>query len=310
MRTIMLALAVGCVSVLSPSGTVQMAADNLREPFGVDFDAAGTMYVVEMAGHGVSVVDRDGQRRVLAGTGEKGFGGDGGPADRARFNGPHHLLVGPDGRLHIADTWNNSVRRIDLRTGIVERVAGTGRKGFSGDGGSALDADFGGIYAIAFRDTTLYACDLDNRRVRAIDLKTGIVTTVAGNGEKGVPVDGGDARSQPLVDPRAVAIDSAGNLYILERVAMRCASWIGPGRSARWPARANRASLEMADPPDRRCCAGRSTSPSIGTARCSSPTRRTTSSGATHRARARSSACSAPAPRGHVVWAGLPISAS
>ena len=113
---------------------------------------------------------------MLAGTGEEGLAGDGGPAAKARFKGPHHLALGPDGALYVADTWNNCVRKIDLRTGVITRVAGTGEKGFSGDGGPAAEAQFGGIYAIAFRGTVLYVCDLDNRRIRAVDLKTGIVT--------------------------------------------------------------------------------------------------------------------------------------
>jgi DNA-binding beta-propeller fold protein YncE len=191
--------------------------EGLNEPFGVDFDAAGNTYIVEMGGNRVSVLDTAGRLRVLAGTGEKGFAGDDGPAARALFNGPHHLLFGPDGDLYVADTFNNAVRKIDVKTGVVTRVAGTGQKGFSGDGGPARDAQFGGIYSIAFRGRVLYVCDLDNRRIRAVDLTTGIVTTVAGNGQKGAPRDGEAARSQPLVDPRAIALDSAGTLYICER---------------------------------------------------------------------------------------------
>jgi DNA-binding beta-propeller fold protein YncE len=98
-------------------------------------------------------------------------------------------------------------------------VAGTGEKGYSGDGGPALQAKFGGLYCLAFdaKGENLYVADLDNRRIRAIHVKSGIVTTVAGNGEKGVPKDGAEAKSQPLVDPRAVAVDSKGNVYICER---------------------------------------------------------------------------------------------
>jgi DNA-binding beta-propeller fold protein YncE len=196
---------------------VLVVGARLNEPFGVDFDRSGNTYIVEMGGNRVSVLERSGTLRVLAGTGEKGLSGDGGPASQARFNGPHHLLIGPDGALYVADTFNNCVRRIDLATGRIARVAGTGVKGYGGDGGRAVDADFGGIYAIAFRGGILHACDLDNRRVRAVDLGTGVVTTVAGNGAKGVPKDGEDARTQPLVDPRAIAFDSKGNLYICER---------------------------------------------------------------------------------------------
>jgi DNA-binding beta-propeller fold protein YncE len=201
---------------LLPGLVVLVAGSGLSQPFGVDFDTAGRTYVVEMD-HRVSVIDAKGALRVLAGNGTLGFGGDGGPAARALFNSPHHLSMGPDGALYVADTWNYSVRRIDLATGTITRVAGTGVKGFAGDGGPAREARFSGIFSIAFRNGRLYVCDLDNRRVRAIDLKTGIVTTVAGNGEKGVPKDGADALSQPLVDPRAIALDGGGNLYICER---------------------------------------------------------------------------------------------
>jgi len=194
-----------------------VAGEGLFEPFAVDFDESGRTFVAEMGGNRVSVIDRDGRIRVLAGTGEKGLAGDGGPAAQARLNGPHHLLMGPDGALYVADTWNNVVRRIDLTSGVITRVAGTGRKGFSGDGGPALEADFNGVFAIAFRGDVLHICDVGNRRIRAVDLKTGIVTTRAGTGERGVPSDGTDARTQPLVDPRAIAFDSKGRLYICER---------------------------------------------------------------------------------------------
>lgn len=195
---------------------VLVVGAGLSEPFGVDFDKAGRTYIVEMANR-VSVLDAKGALRILAGNGVKGFAGDGGPAAQALLSGPHHLLLGPDGALYVADTWNYCVRRIDLKTETITRVAGTGVKGMSGDGGPASQAEFGGIYSIAFQGGRLYACDLDNRRVRAVDLKTGIVMTVAGNGERGVPKDGEDARSQPLVDPRAIALDGKGNLYICER---------------------------------------------------------------------------------------------
>jgi DNA-binding beta-propeller fold protein YncE len=131
----------------------------------------------------------------------------------------HSLVVTRGGDILVADTWNNRVRKIDSRTGRITALAGTGRKGFSGDGGPADRAEFGGIYCIALDEPgdVLYMADLDNRRVRVVNLKTGLVSTLAGNGQKGVPEDGADARSAPLVDPRAVAVDSRGNVYILER---------------------------------------------------------------------------------------------
>src|SRR5262249_40310429 len=108
-------------------------------------------------------------------------------------------------------------------------------KGFGGDGGPAAKARFGGIYCVALdpRGRRLLLADLDNRRVRAVDLATGVVTTVAGNGERGVPPDGAEATRAPLVDPRAVAADAKGNVYVLERSghALRVVDAAGRGRA-------------------------------------------------------------------------------
>jgi len=192
----------------------------LHAPFGIDFDRAGNMFIVEMVGgERVLRVDRQAMLTVAAGTGRKGDSGDGGPAVQAQFNGIHSLAVGPGDDLYIADTLNNRVRRIDATSGKILAFAGTGRKGFGGDGGPAAAAEFGNIYCVAFDAgrENLYLADLDNRRIRAVNLKTGLVSTVAGNGESGIPQDGADATRSPLVDPRAATVDSKGSLYILER---------------------------------------------------------------------------------------------
>src|SRR5262245_3489832 len=92
----------------------------LHAPFGIDFDRAGNTFIVEMAGgERVLKVDQRGKLSVIAGTGEKGDRGDGGPAVQAQFNGMHSLAVGPGDDLYIADTWNNRVRRIDAKSGKV-----------------------------------------------------------------------------------------------------------------------------------------------------------------------------------------------
>jgi hypothetical protein len=191
----------------------------LASPFGVAFDARGTLFFVELTGQRVRMIGSDGLVRNVAGTGQKGDTGDGGPALQAEFNGMHSLVTTRSGDILVADTWNNRVRKIDPRTGRITALAGTGRKGFSGDGGPAAQAEFGGIYCVALDEPgdALYLADLDNRRIRVVNLKTGLVSTLAGNGQKGVPEDGADARSAPLVDPRAVAVDGRGNVYILER---------------------------------------------------------------------------------------------
>lgn len=189
------------------------------EPFAVAKDRAGNLYVCEHKGQKIVRVDPGGAVSRFAGTGSRGYGGDGGPADAASLADPHGIIIGPDDCMYVADTQNHRIRRIDLRTRIVTTIAGTGERGYSGDGGPAAKAQFNGTYGLALDESgrRLYVADLGNRRIRQIDLKTGIVTTVAGNGERGIPPDGAAAAGSPLVDPRAVAVDARGSVYILER---------------------------------------------------------------------------------------------
>jgi hypothetical protein len=198
----------------------------LIQPFGVDFAIGGAfagdaVVIVEMAkGERLRAIDERGKLITVAGKeGVKGNEGDGGDGLKATFNGMHSLAVGADLTVYLADTWNNRVRTHSPVSGKIAAFAGTGEKGFAGDGGPAKDAKFGGCFCVSFdpEKKNLYITDLDNRRIRKVDMKTGIVTTVAGNGEKGVPKDGEDATKQPLVDPRAHAVDKDGNIWILER---------------------------------------------------------------------------------------------
>lgn len=207
-------LVAGGGSNTNTSAPLKATDAQLNAPFGVAFDG-GNLYLVELTGMRVRKLNQSGMLAVIAGTGEKGDAN--GPARRARFNGIHNLAI--MGReLLLADTWNNRVRALNLLSGEVRTVIGTGEKGFAGDGGSALDAQFGGIYCVSVGgDKQLYLADLDNRRIRAVNPETGIVQTVAGNGQRGVPEDGAKATEAPLVDPRAVIADAKGRVYILER---------------------------------------------------------------------------------------------
>ena len=192
----------------------------LKEPFGVEFTAGGEMIIVEMtSGQRVLKVDAKGVLRVIAGTGAKGYSGDGGPATAATVNGIHNLQITPEGDLLIADSFNHTLRKIDAKTGVITSVAGNGQKGFAGDGGPAAQAQFSTLIQIALDPAgrQLYCADIGNRRIRKIDLATGVISTVAGNGQGGVPADGADAVNAPLVDPRAVTPDASGGFYILER---------------------------------------------------------------------------------------------
>lgn len=189
----------------------------LNAPFGVEFDKDGNLYFVEMYAHKFRVLDKSGKVSTLAGTAEKGKAD--GPAAMATLNGPHSLAIGPNGRVYIADTWNNCVREYDPAAKTITTVIGTGDKGFSGDGGPGDKATFNELYDALWdkQGKLLYIVDLKNARIRTWDPATKIVKTIAGNGLKGTPKDGTPATEAPLNDPRAVAIDSKGNVYILER---------------------------------------------------------------------------------------------
>jgi len=188
-----------------------------KEPFGLDFMPDGNIVLVELVGNRVAHIDQEGKVTSYAGTGQKGRAD--GPAEKATFNGPHNLAVAKDGTIYVADTFNSLIRKIDPKTREVTTIAGQPKPGFSGDGGPAKDAAFASTFHVAIdpKQENLYVADLGNVRIRKIDLKTGLISTVAGNGKKGVPTDGVNATEAPLSDPRACDIDSKGRLYILER---------------------------------------------------------------------------------------------
>lgn len=191
----------------------------LHEPFAVEFTPAGEMIIAEMEhGNRVLAVDKQGQLRVIAGTGVKGYSGDGGPAKAATFYGIHNLAVLPSGDLLMADSFNNALRRISASNGVIETISG-GPKGYADDGGGMGGARFSTLIQIALEPGAkrLLIADIGNKRVRRIDLQAGTIETVAGNGKGGVPPDGAIAKEAPLVDPRAAVADGEGGIYILER---------------------------------------------------------------------------------------------
>lgn len=182
----------------------------LKEPFGTDFDGAGNLWIVEMvSGNRLLKVDAKGVITHVAGQTKPGFSGDGGPALEAQFNGPHNLAVLPDGDILIGDTWNGVVRKVSVKTGTVTLLPGfQAPKGKErGSGPYCITLDFTG--------TKLYIADLS--RIHVVDLKSGETKVIAGNGKKGRPEEGGVALEGPLSDPRAVAPDRQGNVYVLER---------------------------------------------------------------------------------------------
>lgn len=195
------------------------ASSPLQRPFGVDFNSKGQMFIVELEGGRIHRLDANGELLWVSGDGTKSYTGDGGSLGKATYNGMHNCAITPNNDLYISDSWNHCIRKVDANTGVVTTVAGTGKAGFSGDGGPAAKAEFNFVMCISLNHDkdVLHIADLKNRRIRAMDLKTGIVTTIAGNGESGASENGAKATESPLIDPRAVAGDSKGNIYVLER---------------------------------------------------------------------------------------------
>lgn len=189
---------------------VQVTDDGLKEPFGTEFDRSGAMYVIEMAeGNRLLKIDDQGKASHVAGKLKGGYSGDGGPPLEAQFNGPHNLAVLPDGNVLIGDTWNGAVRKIDWPANRVSTLPGFQVPAAQGKGS--------GPYCVTldFQGEKLYIANL--QQIHVVELSTGKTSVVAGNGKKGIPTDGSNATEGPLVDPRAVAPDRHGNLYILER---------------------------------------------------------------------------------------------
>ena len=145
------------------------------------------------------------------------FSGDGGPAEQALLNFPTAVVVDQGGHLYIADTLNHRVRRVDAETGVITTVAGLGRPRCSGDGGLAVEAGLNEPAALALSDEgVLYIADQSNNRVRAVDLTTGVVGTVAGTGTAAYNGDGVVATETGLAGPSGLALASDGTLFIAD----------------------------------------------------------------------------------------------
>ncbi|GAA1879896.1 RICIN domain-containing protein [Streptantibioticus ferralitis] len=186
----------------------------LNRPYGIAVDSTGTVYFSDYNNHVVRKITTDGKISTVAGTGASGFSGDNGPAVSAQLNGPREVAVDSTGTLYIADAENHRVRKVT--DGKISTVAGTGTEGFSGDDGLATAAELNYPYGIAVDSTgTLYIADTENHRVRKVTAD-GKISTVAGTVSAGPKGDGGPAISAQLKYPNAVAVDSAGTLYIAD----------------------------------------------------------------------------------------------
>ena len=190
----------------------------LNFPTAVVVDRAGHLYIADTLNHRVRRVDAaTGVVTTVAGLGKPRYFGDGGLAVEAGLNEPAALALSDDGLLYIADQTNNRVRAIDLATGMIRTVAGTGTAAYNGDGLTATETDLAGPSGLALAsDGTLYIADCFNGRIRAVDPVTGLIRTVVGNGGEYRYQGLDEPPSVSLARPSGIALDDEGNLYMTD----------------------------------------------------------------------------------------------
>jgi hypothetical protein len=180
---------------------------------GLAFDAAGSFYLADYNNHRIRKVSVDGTVTTIAGTGKPGYSGDNGKAIEARINSPHDVTIDGAGNIYIADLFNHRVRKVSP-DGIIITVAGTGKMGYSGDGGPAVKAQLNFPAGLAVdAEENLSIAEFSNHTVRQVT-PDGIISTVAGSGKQGFSGDEGPAFNARLNSPESVTVDAAGNLYI------------------------------------------------------------------------------------------------
>lgn len=205
-------------------------------PFGIALGPDDSLYIAELYDHRVRRVGPDGMINTVAGTGRSGFSGDGGLATEAKIGYPIDLALGGDGSLYISTpNPNHSLIRRVRPDGIITTVAGTGSSGFSGDGGPAVLAQLSHQGIAVAADDSLFIADRNNERIRKVS-QDGIITTVAGAGDRGFSGDGGPAVEARTNRPQRLATFPDGSFvfpeplnYRIRRVSPRGVSFESSG---------------------------------------------------------------------------------
>jgi hypothetical protein len=215
--TLLALLLLLALQTLASAQVVSATTVPLLLPSAIVFDSAGNLYIAETANHVIRKVDTNGNITTIAGTGTQGFSSVSGPASAAQLDSPQGLALDTTNNLYIADTHNHVIRKLSLTTGILTTIAGTGSPGLSGDNGPATSARLDLPTALALdAQNNLYLADTRNNRIRRIDVTTGVITTIAGNGTQGFFGDNGRATAAAIDSPTGLTLDAANNLYLAD----------------------------------------------------------------------------------------------
>ena len=214
----------GVIATVAGTGAPGFSGDGgpasealLNYPIGVAVDRTGNLFISDHYNHRVRRVDATtGTITTYVGTGDAGYNGDGVAATAAQLYFPWGLALDAAGNLYIADLSNSRVRLVNAATGLVTTVAGNGSYVFSGDGGAATESALAPIGVALDAEGNLYVADYSNSRIRVVHAGTGIISTVAGNGNVAFAGDGGPATAASLNYPYSVGISKQGDLYIAD----------------------------------------------------------------------------------------------
>ena len=233
----------GIITTVAGNGTAGYTGDGIAAtalelyyPCGITLDSAGNLYIADWQNNRIrKVVMSTGIITTIAGTGDAGYSGDGGPATAAKFNKPSGLTFDASGNLYISEYGNNTVRKIVMATGIVTTIAGSGVPGYTGDGGAAATAQL--FEPLAVRTDTagnLYIADWRNYVVRVVWAATGIITTIAGDNINSYSGDGGPATSAGMSSVDGMVLDVHGNLLVSDELnnvirEIQCPACVGLG---------------------------------------------------------------------------------
>lgn len=194
------------------------AKAQFNSPSAMALGPDGSLYLSDSSNNRIRRIAPDGTVSTVAGIGTAGESGDGKPALQAQLNDPWDMAFDPQGGLVWVERLGQVIRRLDMKTGTLSTLAGTGQLGFSGDGGPATRAQLNQPHGLAFdHEGNLYLTDIHNHRLRRIDHATGVITTLAGTGERKPTPEGAKALGTPISGPRAVAVDAEDRIWILLR---------------------------------------------------------------------------------------------